>query len=170
MGMRRRARERALQFLYQNDLNPASNLDEALEQFFESQRQAAALEAAAAAPQGSPAAGAPSATPTADDAAVRLFSEPLIKGVLQHKDSVDAEIQKYAHNWDIRRMAAVDRNILRLAVYEMRHRQDIPPVVSINEAVEIAKRFSTQDSGKFVNGILDKVKGDLLRNARVGAS
>ena len=57
----------------------------------------------------------------------------------------------------------MDRNILRLAIYEMLHREDIPPVVSINEAVDIAKKFSTQDSGKFVNGILDKVKGELMR-------
>jgi N utilization substance protein B len=64
-------------------------------------------------------------------------------------------------------MATVDRNIMRLAVYEMLFREDIPPVVSINEAVDIAKKFSTQDSGKFVNGILDKVKGELMRPARI---
>ena len=63
-------------------------------------------------------------------------------------------------------MAAVDRNILRLAIYEMFFRDDIPPVVSINEAVEIAKKFSTQDSGRFVNGILDKLRAELLRPAR----
>ena len=63
-------------------------------------------------------------------------------------------------------MAGVDRNILRLAVYEMLHREDIPPVVSINEAVDIAKKFSTDDSGKFVNGILDKVISQLDRPAR----
>jgi transcription antitermination protein NusB len=66
----------------------------------------------------------------------------------------------------LHRIANVDRNILRLAIYEMQHREDIPPVVSINEAVEIAKKFSTEDSGRFVNGILDKVKGELLRPAR----
>jgi DNA polymerase III alpha subunit (gram-positive type) len=60
----------------------------------------------------------------------------------------------------------VDRNIMRLAIYEMLHREDIPPVVSINEAVDIAKKFSTQDSGKFVNGILDKIRGEILRPAR----
>ena len=75
-------------------------------------------------------------------------------------------IRKFSKNWDIPRIAAVDRNILRLAIYEMLHREDIPPVVSINEAVDIAKRFSTQDSGKFINGILDSVKGDLMRPAR----
>ena len=63
-------------------------------------------------------------------------------------------------------MAVVDRNILRLAIYEMLHRDDIPPVVSINEAVDIAKRFSTEDSGKFVNGILDRVKAEVMRPAR----
>ena len=64
-------------------------------------------------------------------------------------------------------MAAVDRNVLRLGIYEMLYREDIPPVVSINEAVDVAKKFSTQDSGKFVNGILDKIKGELLRPARI---
>jgi N utilization substance protein B len=63
-------------------------------------------------------------------------------------------------------MAVVDRNILRLAIYEMHYRDDIPPVVSINEAVDVAKKYSTQDSGKFVNGILDKIKGELSRPAR----
>ena len=76
-------------------------------------------------------------------------------------------IKKHAKNWELHRIAAVDRNILRLAIYEMLHRDDIPPVVSINEAVDIAKKFSTQDSGKFVNGILDKVKGELMRPARI---
>jgi N utilization substance protein B len=70
-------------------------------------------------------------------------------------------------NWELRRIAAVDRNVLRLAIFEMQHRDDIPPVVSINEAVDIAKRFSTEESGKFVNGILDKIKGELLRPARI---
>lgn len=167
MGTRRKARERALQFLYQFDFNPAENLGEAMDHFFESQRLAALKE------DKPTLVGTPdpeSAPPTTDDLALRSFSEPLIRGVIQHRDAIDAEIQKFAHNWDVRRMAAVDRNILRLAVYEMRHRDDIPPVVSINEAVEIAKRFSTQDSGKFVNGILDKIKGELLRPARAVTS
>jgi N utilization substance protein B len=63
-------------------------------------------------------------------------------------------------------MAVVDRNILRLAIFEMLYRDDIPPIVSINEAVDVAKKYSTQDSGKFVNGILDKIKGELSRPAR----
>jgi N utilization substance protein B len=103
---------------------------------------------------------------TSDEAAVRLFADPLIRGTLENRDELDSVIKKHALNWDLHRIAAVDRNILRLAIFEMTHREDIPPVVSINEAVDIAKKFSTQDSGKFVNGILDKVKGELLRPAR----
>ena len=100
------------------------------------------------------------------EAALRLFADPLIRGSLQYRAEVDAVIQKHAKNWEISRMAIVDRNILRLAVYEMLHRDDIPPVVSINEAVDIAKKFSTDDSGKFVNGILDKVRSELMRPSR----
>ena len=77
------------------------------------------------------------------------------------------ELVLHAQNWELHRIAAVDRNILRLAIFEMLHRDDIPPVVSINEAVDIAKKFSTQDSGKFVNGILDKVRAEILRPARI---
>ncbi len=163
MGTRRRARERAVQFLYQYDLNPTEKLEEAMNHFFESQRLAALREDG---PELSSSVSVDAPPPTSEEAALRVFAEPLIRGVLEHREVIDAEIQKYALNWDVRRMAAVDRNILRLAVYEMRHRQDIPPVVSINEAVDIAKRFSTQESGKFVNGILDKIKGELMRSAR----
>ena len=106
--------------------------------------------------------------PTTDEAAVRLFAEPLIRGALEHRAEADEWIRKFSKNWDLPRIAAVDRNILRLAIYEMLYREDIPPIVSINEAVDIAKRFSTQDSGKFVNGILDSVKGELMRPAREG--
>jgi transcription antitermination protein NusB len=163
MGKRREARERAIQFLFQHDLNPPEDLPGALEQFWESQRAAAIAEEKAGATWGQPIELPP---PTADEAAVRLFAEPLIQGTLEHRDEADAVIKKHAKNWDLHRIAAVDRNILRLAIYEMLHRDDIPPVVSINEAVDIAKKFSTQDSGKFVNGILDKVKGELMRPAR----
>ena len=98
---------------------------------------------------------------------MRLFAEPLIRGTVEHRDEIDEHIKNHAKNWELHRMAVVDRNILRLAIYEMLHRADIPPVVSINEAVDIAKKFSTEDSGKFVNGILDKIKGELMRPARI---
>lgn len=163
MGKRREARERAVQFLFQYDLNPPGDLPAALEQFWETQRAAAIAEEKGAATWGQPIQLPP---PTTDEAAVRLFSDPLIRGALEHREEADALIKRHAKNWDLHRIAAVDRNILRLAIYEMLHRDDIPPVVSINEAVDIAKKFSTQDSGKFVNGILDKVKSELLRPAR----
>ncbi len=163
MGKRREARERAVQFLFEHDLNPPEELEAALNQFWESQRGAAIAEEKGVANWGQPVELPP---PTTDEAAIRLFAEPLIRGALQYRDEADGIITKHAKNWDLHRIAAVDRNILRLAIYEMNHRDDIPPVVSINEAVDIAKKFSTQDSGKFVNGILDKVKGELMRPAR----
>jgi N utilization substance protein B len=164
MGKRREARERAVQFLFQHDINPPDNLQAALEQFWDTQRAAAIAEDKGGATWGQPTESAP---PTAEEAAVRLFADPLIRGALEHRAESDELIKRHAINWDLHRIAAVDRNILRLAIYEMLHRDDIPPVVSINEAVDIAKKFSTQDSGKFVNGILDKIKGDLLRPARI---
>jgi len=164
MGKRREARERAVQFLFQHDINPPEDLAAALEQFWETQRAAAIAEDKGAATWGQRTELPP---PTAEEAAVRLFADPLIRGALDHREEADLLIKKHAINWELHRIAAVDRNILRLAIFEMLHRDDIPPVVSINEAVDIAKKFSTQDSGKFVNGILDKVKGDLLRPARI---
>ena len=163
MGKRREARERAVQFLFQHDLNPPENLELELAQFWNSQRAAAIEEEKGAAKWGQTPELPP---PTAEEAETRLFAEPLIRGVLQHRNEIDEHIKKHAKNWDFHRIAAVDRNVMRLAIYEMLHRDDIPPVVSINEAVDIAKKFSTQDSGKFVNGILDKVRGEILRPSR----
>lgn len=164
MGMRREARERAVQFLFQCDLNAPEKPDEALDQFWDAQRRAALVQANDGKATWGERIELP--PPTAAEASLRLFADPLIKGTLQHRPAIDAVIQRHARNWDLPRMAAVDRNILRLAIHEMLHREDIPPVVSINEAVDIAKKFSTDDSGKFVNGILDKVRGELMRPAR----
>ncbi|HZV34919.1 MAG TPA: transcription antitermination factor NusB [Verrucomicrobiae bacterium] len=163
MGKRREARERAVQFLFQHDLNPPEKLDEALEHFWNSQRSVVIAGEKGNATWGQ---NVEVPAPTADEAEIRLFAEPLIRGALKHREEADAIIKKYVQHWELHRIAAVDRNILRLAIYEMFHRDDIPPIVSINEAVDIAKKFSTQDSGKFVNGILDRVKGDLMRPAR----
>ena len=164
MGMRRDARERAVQFLFQYDLNKPESLDESLRQFWDSQRAAAFAEEKGPARWGERQELPP---PTTDEAAIQLFAEPLIRGTVEKLTEIDGRIQHYAKNWDLNRMAVVDRNVLRLAVYEMLYRDDIPPVVSINEAVDIAKRFSTDESGRFVNGILDKIKGDLMRPARI---
>ena len=100
------------------------------------------------------------------DKTLKPFSEDLVRGVVEHEEAIDAKIKAYAENWDFHRIAVVDRNILRLAIYELLYRNDIPPVVSINEAIELAKKFSTEDSGRFVNGILDRVKKDLSRPLR----
>jgi len=97
------------------------------------------------------------------DAGSRVFADSLVKGVVEKMDELDAVISGSATNWQLKRMAAVDRNILRMAAYELLFVKDIPPKVSINEAIEIAKKYGDADSGKFVNGILDKIsktKGD----------
>jgi N utilization substance protein B len=163
MGKRREARERAVQFLFQHDLSPPEDLDRALNDFWETQRAAAIADDKGRAHWGQPVELPPASV---EEAETRLFAEPLIRGVLQHRDAIDEQIKGHVKNWELHRIAAVDRNILRLAIYEMLHRQDIPPIVSINEAVDIAKKFSTNESGKFVNGILDKIKGELMRPAR----
>jgi transcription antitermination protein NusB len=164
MGKRREARERAVQFLFQYDLSPPEDLERALNEFWDTQRAAAIAEDKGPAHWGQPVELPP---PTAEEAEERLFAEPLIRGALEHRDAIDEHIKKHVKNWDFNRIAAVDRNIMRLAIFEMLYRDDIPPVVSINEAVDIAKKFSTQDSGKFVNGVLDKIKGELMRPARI---
>ena len=97
---------------------------------------------------------------------VKEFAQPIIEGMMSHLDTVDERIKRYCENYDFKRISPVDRNILRLAIYEMLYRDDIPPVVSINEAIELAKTFGGPDSGRFVNGILDRVKGDLTRPLR----
>ncbi len=139
---RRNARERALQFLFQSDFNPDETRS-ALDRFWDD-------------------VGAKPET--------RQFADSLINGVLGSKPALDEKIRAYAAHWDIGRMGAVDRNILRIAIYEMFFRPDIPPVVSINEAVDIAKRYGCDESGSFVNGILDRARADLSRPAREPAS
>lgn len=141
-GKRRLARELAIQFLYQHDMGGGS-LAEELPLFWTTQQDI-------------------------NDAA-HQFAEELIRGAMEQHDVINEKIEKYTQNWELQRIAAVDRNILRLAIYEMLFRDDIPPVVSINEAVDIAKKFSTPESGAFVNGILDRLKADLTRPARTAA-
>lgn len=142
MGGRHEAREWAVQFLFQRDFNKGE-LDSALTVFWMDRKT------------------------TAKD---KAFTEELIRGVEGHKAELDKKIQQYAENWDVKRMGAVDRNIIRLALYEMLHRPDVPPVVSINEGVEIAKEFSGLESGKFVNGILDRACRDLQRPSRAAVN
>lgn len=144
MSVRRISRECAAQFLYQHDVCGLQQpeLTKALENFWALRELV---------------------DPVKD------FAEELINGVLQKRLELDEKIKAYTDNWDLDRIAKVDLCVLRVAVFEMLFRDDIPPVVSINEAIEIAKRFSTEDSGRFVNGILDRLRQDLMRPARQAA-
>ena len=94
------------------------------------------------------------------------FGEELIHGTIEHATEIDGRIRGLAHNWDFERIAKIDLAILRIAMYEMLHRKDIPPVVSINEAIDLSKEFSNADAKRFINGILDRLKDNLGRDAR----
>lgn len=91
------------------------------------------------------------------DQTVHNFSDRIVLGVETNITLIDEKISKYATNWQLKRMAIIDRNILRMGVYELLYADDIPPKVSINEAVELAKKYGDVESSKFVNGILDKI-------------
>lgn len=148
MGKRREGREAAVQYLYQIDLNgevQPGNAD--------------AFWALRSGPGKAPV-----------QAKTRTFTEQLVLGVTSHLEEIDGWIKKFTANYEISRLAAVDRNILRVAIYEMLHSLDVAPVVIINEAIEIAKKFGTDKSGGFVNGILDSVKKELGRPARQPAT
>lgn len=91
---------------------------------------------------------------------VKTFAELLTSGVVSRKEEIDKKISSFATNWQLERMAVVDRNILRMGCFELLFLEDIPAKVSINEAVDLAKRYSGEDAGKFVNGILDRIRED----------
>jgi transcription antitermination factor NusB len=132
MRKRTQSREFALQILYQMDIT--GDLPEAvLVNFWSVQEQVPEDE-------------------------VKNFATELVKGVAGNLETLDTKISEYATNWQLKRMAVVDRNILRLSCYELLFREDIPPKVSINEAVELAKKYSGREAGSFVNGILDRIK------------
>ncbi|MCS7182560.1 MAG: transcription antitermination factor NusB [Thermoanaerobaculum sp.] len=127
MGVRRRGRELALQMLYQHELSGAS-LEEMTQRFEELEQ---------APPQ------------------AREFALTLVRGVMAHQQAIDRQVAEQAEHWRLDRMAAVDRNILRLAIFELLYQPDTPPAVVIDEAVELAKRYGSEQSGPFVNGVLD---------------
>ena len=138
MGKRRRAREAAIQYHFWRDLQHGAG-PEKIEDFWDF-------------------------CPVKPS--VKEFAQPLIEGMVAHLPEVDERIRRYAENYEFHRISAVDRNVLRLAIFEMLYRDDIPPVVSIDEAIELAKTFGGAESGRFVNGILDRVRKDLDRPAR----
>ena len=129
MRKRTQAREFALQILFHRDLNPEPT-ESLLRSFWE-------------------------ASPTLPE--VQEYAERLVQGTLSRLEEIDAVLAKYAEHWELHRMAVVDRNIMRFATYELLFMEEIPPKVVINEAVNVAKKFSQEESGKFVNGILDKI-------------
>jgi N utilization substance protein B len=88
---------------------------------------------------------------------VRAFTDSLVAGVCKHRESIDKLISEHTTNWELKRIAVIDRNVLRFATYELLFKDDIPPKVSINEAIDIAKKYGDKDSGKFVNGVLDNI-------------
>jgi N utilization substance protein B len=136
---RRTGRLAAVQFLYSWELNRPDNLADALSLFFESQEH----------PRDH-----------------YSFGEELIHGTIDNISEIDGHIRGMAHNWDFDRIAKVDLTILRVGIFEILHRKDIPPVVSINEAINLSKLFSNADSKRFINGILDRFKDQIGRNAR----
>ncbi len=92
-----------------------------------------------------------------EDQEIKMFAQKLIEGTLVEMSKIDMLITKYADNWRIERMAVIDRNVIRMAIYELLYATDIPPKVAINEAVDLAKKFGDEESGSFVNGVLDKI-------------
>jgi N utilization substance protein B len=138
-AQRRDGRVAALQFIYAWSINAPKNLAEDLRVFFENCEQPREHYA---------------------------FGEELIHGFIEHAPDIDARIKALAQNWEFDRIAKIDLAILRLAMFEMIYRKDIPPVVSINEAIDLSKQFSNADSKRFINGMLDRLKGSLGRDAR----
>jgi N utilization substance protein B len=134
VGRRRKAREVALQFLYQLDLSNAIDPTPYEDEFW--------------------------ARHPVDDEA-RSFADDIVRGTKMNQPKIDGLIEQFAEHWDLERMAVVDRNILRAAVYELLWRPDVPPRVAINEAIEIAKKFGTGESSRFINGVLDRIAKEL---------
>lgn len=136
---RRENRAAAMQFIYMREINGDTPVADALEAFFSSKENGRQF---------------------------YPFAEELIAGVEAHRAEIDKVISESATNWSTDRIAKVDLAILRLAVFELLFRDDIPPVVSINEAVDLAKEYSSVEARRFVNGVLDRVRGTLKRPSR----
>jgi transcription antitermination protein NusB len=144
MGKRREGREAAVQLLFHWDMNVRQPLEEADLHGFWQLRTA--------------------------NQATKEFATRVAAGVIAEQVAIDEKISRYTANYELKRISAVDRNILRVAIYEMLFCNDVPPIVAINEAIDIAKKFGTEESGKFVNGVLDRVKLDLNRPLRTAMS
>jgi transcription antitermination protein NusB len=146
---RREGREAAVQFLYQIDLM-GEKAPDASQIFWKLRSFVGAKKA-----------------PTKKS---RAFAEELVNGVMTHREEIDERIKKYTAHYEMERLGAVDRNILRMATFEMIHSLEVPPVVIINEAIEVAKKYGSDQSGSFINGVLDQLKNDVGRPAREPAA
>jgi transcription antitermination factor NusB len=142
MRRRTKAREIAVQFLYQLDVRGDEITDE-LDDFVRAETS---------------------------DAETRAFAVRLVTGTRRMREEADRRLRAVARNWDLERMAIIDRNILRMAIFELLQCPDIPPKVTINEAIELGKRYSTANSGAFINGILDRVRIEQESGETEGAS
>ncbi|MDX2110096.1 MAG: transcription antitermination factor NusB [Verrucomicrobiota bacterium] len=181
---RRANRVAAMQFLYMWEANPPDSMPEVMERFFsnlpmvdEDALPPLPKDAVQEAPAEQPAGGVP-VEPAPRPALVApqpvkiqpredwQFAEELVLGVIEHLEEIDEIIRSHTRNWDFKRIARIDLSILRLAIYEMLHRKDVPPIVSINEAIDLSKLYSNADAKRFINGILDQFKLRLNRPLR----
>lgn len=128
-----------MQYLYSWSLNQPRDLNEDLRLFYEEQDE---------------------------ERDYYAFADELIFGVIENVESIDGKIREIASNWDFERIAKIDLSILRMAIYELLFRKDIPPVVTINEAIDLSKQYSAEESRRFVNGVLDRLRGQLDRPSR----
>jgi len=148
--------------LFQSDLNPGVDIDMVIPRFWRQQWTCQMEEAEKAEAE----AEQDSSKPVEDRVAppkIRLFTETLVRGVLGHLGEIDEKLKSYTQNWPLHRMGSVERNVLRLAFYEMMYCTDVPPAVVLNEAIDLAKYFSNADAGRFVNGVLDRLNKELKR-------
>ncbi len=144
MSSRSKAREYALQILYEVDAS-GKEPERAVEAYWEN------FEASSRPPGSAP------------DAGVREFSTQLVRGVVAHREELDRLVERCSINWRLDRMPRVDRNVLRLAAFELTRSNDVPMKVVLNEAIELGKRYGSEESGAFINGILDKMAAEVGR-------
>ncbi|MFA6633778.1 MAG: transcription antitermination factor NusB [Kiritimatiellia bacterium] len=159
MATRRQGREWALQMLFQADMNPGLDLDMSIPKFWR-QQYTCKVEEAERRDEELPESNKPVEDRVAPPK-IREFTEKLVRGVRGHLEEIDAKLVAYTQNWPLHRMGSVERNVLRLAFYELLYCSDVPPAVVLNEAIDLAKYFSNTDSGRFVNGILDRLNKEL---------
>ena len=161
MATRRQGREWALQMLFQADLNPGQDLDTTIPTFWRQQWTCHVEAMKDKNPDFSVEANGQSIEDLVASPKIRLFAETLVRGVRDNLSKIDERLGAYLENWPMHRMGSIERNVLRLAFYEMMFCPDVPRAVVLNEAIDLAKYFSNADAGRFVNGILDAFNKDL---------